>query len=182
MIDEIEFNASGRDCMHFYYSATSPSCTLSRAPLFVLCCAIVARLHRSCFSLCAMSSDSSPQIHQKLDFRDNTTLRIAHEATLHDLLSARNYAALQLLEERNALLRERYFALVLSSWHICDTLSLSANGGRNSAQPRLYTMTTNSSSRPTLLGFFLILLSPPPPPGLCHSELPGPPGHTTPWM
>ena len=56
---------------------------------------------------------SSPKPRPKLDFRDNMTLRIIHEATLQDLLQARNYAAIQLLEERNALLRERYYALVL---------------------------------------------------------------------
>ena len=52
---------------------------------------------------------SSPENRPKLDFRDNTTLCLLHEANLQDLLQARNYATLQLLEERNALLRERYY-------------------------------------------------------------------------
>ena len=38
-------------------------------------------------------------------------LRSLHEATLQALLGARNYAVLQLLKERNDLLRERYLAL-----------------------------------------------------------------------
>jgi hypothetical protein len=35
-------------------------------------------------------------------------LRTLHEASLSDLLGARNYAAKQILRERNKLLRERY--------------------------------------------------------------------------
>ena len=40
-------------------------------------------------------------------------LQTLREATLQELLGARNYAALQLLSERNDLLRERYLALGL---------------------------------------------------------------------
>jgi hypothetical protein len=61
--------------------------------------------------LCILHAMSSPKVHPKLDFKDNTTLRIIHEANLQDLLQARNYVTLQLLEEHNALLRERYYAL-----------------------------------------------------------------------
>ena len=52
---------------------------------------------------------SSPENQPKLDFRGNTTLHLLHEATLQDLLWARNYAKLQLLKERNALLHEQYY-------------------------------------------------------------------------
>ena len=40
-------------------------------------------------------------------------LRTLHEATLQELLGARNYATIQLLSERNSLLRERYLAMDL---------------------------------------------------------------------
>ena len=50
---------------------------------------------------------SSPKSQPKLDIKENKTLRLIHEASLQDLLQARNYAALQLLEERNTLLREQ---------------------------------------------------------------------------
>jgi hypothetical protein len=53
------------------------------------------------------STNTQPEIKPEIDFRDTTTVRIVHEATLQNLLQARNYAALQLLEERNSLLRER---------------------------------------------------------------------------
>ena len=159
--------------------------SLSHAPLrhfsvlhvffFLLCLCLLLAL----FSLCAMSS---PEAQKKLDFRDYTTLRIVHEASLEDLLRARNYAALHLLNERNALLHEQYFVLVLSSWQICDLLSLSVNGGRNSVQPRLYTMTTSSSCHPTLTCFFLMLSFPPPLALLCHSMLLSPLGRIIPWM
>ncbi len=36
-------------------------------------------------------------------------IEVLHEATLQDLIKTKNYAILQLLEERNKLLRERYF-------------------------------------------------------------------------
>lgn len=51
----------------------------------------------------AMSYTNSP----KINFSDKTTHRTVHEATLQDLLRARNYATLQLLKERNELLCER---------------------------------------------------------------------------
>ena len=44
-----------------------------------------------------------------------------HEVTLQALLGARNYAVLQLLKERNDLLREQYLALAFS---IFDALFL----------------------------------------------------------
>ena len=40
-------------------------------------------------------------------------LRSVHEATLETLLGAWNYTVLQLLQERNDLLRERYLAIAL---------------------------------------------------------------------
>ena len=50
---------------------------------------------------------SSTNTQPEIDFRDKTTFRIVHKTMLQNLLQARNYAAIQLLEERNALLRER---------------------------------------------------------------------------
>jgi hypothetical protein len=107
---------------------------------------------------CAMSS---PKNQQDLDFRDDKTIRIVHEATLQDLLRARNYPTLQLLEERNALLRERY-GILFSAVQLTGELSY-LSGGRNSVHPRLYTMTMSSSRRPILPHFFpiLSLLAPP---------------------
>ena len=47
-----------------------------------------------------------------------TFLRTLHEATLQDLLRARNCATIQLLSERNKLIRERYSnSWLLYSWY-----------------------------------------------------------------
>jgi hypothetical protein len=44
-----------------------------------------------------------------------TELQLLHEASLQDLLKAKNNAVRQILEERNALLRERYRYFMLMS-------------------------------------------------------------------
>jgi hypothetical protein len=56
-----------------------------------------------------MSSDTD---NDRLRWAHIFTLHTLHEATLLDLLGAQNYAAKQLLRERNDLLREQYSALL----------------------------------------------------------------------
>jgi hypothetical protein len=64
-------------------------------------------------------------------------LRTLHEATLSDLLGARNYAAKQILRERNNLLRERYSTL--GSIFCAAGLTLfSLKGGSWSSQDRVF--------------------------------------------
>jgi hypothetical protein len=74
----------------------------------------------------AMSSpETQAETRPVLDFNNDTTLRLIHEANLQDLLRARNYATIQLLEERNTLLRERYYILFpLSDMLTCQSFSL----------------------------------------------------------
>jgi hypothetical protein len=64
-------------------------------------------------------------------------LRTLHEATLSDLLGARNYAAKQLLRERNDLLRERYstLTLIICAVSLSHTRHLFVTGGRYLAAP-----------------------------------------------
>ena len=44
---------------------------------------------------------------------EGLAIRTLHEATLHDLVHARNYAVLHILHERNRLMRERYVILMV---------------------------------------------------------------------
>ena len=60
---------------------------------------LAPRLISASWAFCLLRTMSSPEAQPKLDFKDNKTLRLIHEASLQDLLQARNYAALRLLEE-----------------------------------------------------------------------------------
>lgn len=60
-----------------------------------------------------ISSPMSEADTDRLRWSQLFALRITHEATLQTLLGARNYAVLQLLQERNNLLRERYWTIAL---------------------------------------------------------------------
>ena len=120
---------------------------------------------------CTMSSE--PKKHSKINFSDVLTLRTIHEAGLQDLLRARNYAVLQLLAERNKLLRERYWLLVsLSKCLVVLTAPLFVvpiNGGNFSVAQNSNTRTTHSSRHPIPMLCFHTLL-PPPPTQLSQSE------------
>ena len=60
---------------------------------------------------------SSEADKDRLLWSEIFAIRTLHKATLQELLGTRNYAAMQLLSERNDLLRERYLALGL---FFCD--------------------------------------------------------------
>ena len=51
-----------------------------------------------------------PSEETKPDYTSVLAVRTLHEATLQDLLHARNDAVFKLIHKRNELLRERYFA------------------------------------------------------------------------
>lgn len=54
------------------------------------------------------SEDNNPEVNMSTGL----AIRTLHEATLQDLIRARNYDVLQLLGERNLVLRERYWISV----------------------------------------------------------------------
>lgn len=72
-----------------------------------------------------MSSEANKD---RLRWAQRFSLRTMHEATLEALLRAQNYAVLQLLSERNSLLRERYFDSDLSCFSGLSVFSASSEG------------------------------------------------------
>jgi hypothetical protein len=71
---------------------------------------------------------SSNAENPRLIWAEIFAIRNIHEATLQTLISTRNYATLQLLDERNKLLREQYSWLGLLNILSSHILSCLFNG------------------------------------------------------
>ena len=102
-------------------------------------------LHIRPYSAMSSEADKARLLWSKI-----FAIRTLHEATLQELLGARNYATMQLLDEHNDLLCEQYLALgslfcVISLSHLLSLVT----GECCSVVPASSTPTTISSRRAT---------------------------------